>query len=295
MVEDTTINDELDEWINNSIRQVETFLDFPHLHGRTDVTSDSSGVITVPSYIRTVTQIAAGSSVPYDYTFYFRDEYPTGAESRFKEYFYVPYGISTTAPTSYSVDATVSSQTISKNSGSWMTSSDVGLGGFFTAEGGTGQSATLQPGPYEITAVDTGADEATIYPDYRGATDTALTFLVHNPLRYQLYDKDDAVYASKTIHLEFQRFHPPVYSDTDIIMFDCHRVLRVIMEMEMLRNGKYDADATRLEDDLALAKIEELSPAGHRQTRNLPQGFGGRGPMFSRYGTYRTDARRKVY
>lgn len=280
LLEDDTQNTEIDLWINNAVRMAEKLTRWGILKHSLTLTTDANGDITVPAYIRAINVIYPGDGThPNDSLPFLRlDQTPNVFQTRVRQRYYLPRGMSTAAQTQPLCDVTNGSTSIDIRvaAGTWFVAGDVGKATTFA-----GKSF-----PYEITAVDVGAETASIYPDYRGQTEVTVGVLATTPpegervLRF--YNEDDSVHASLPVLLETQRYHPLLFADTDMFLLDCPTCIRLLVEQEMLRNGKYDRDAINLLSELEAAKHAEVAPERQEQRTNLPQGLGKTGPLFGR-------------
>jgi hypothetical protein len=280
LLEDETQNTEIDLWINNSVRQAEKLTRWERLRGFVDLTTDANGDITLPAYVRTPNVIFPGDGTHPNASLPFvrRIRIPNDFETRVKQRYYVPRGMSQVARSQPLCDVTYRSTSIDIRvaAGTWFVAGDVGKACTFD---GTSH-------PYEITAVDTVAETASIFPSYRGQTEVTNGVLATTPPEgeriIRFYNEDDTVYASAAVRIDFQRFHPRLYGDRDLFLLDCPTCIRLLVQQEMLRNGKYDRDALNLLQELEAAKHMEVAPENQEERANLPQGIGKMGPLFGR-------------
>lgn len=293
LVEDESIDTDIDLWINNAIREAEKLTRWSVLKIDKVYTSDASGEVTLPAFVRAINNIWSGDEttiVQQDVAFARRNSVPSKFETRINEPYYIPRGISTATQTQPTCDVTAGSSSISIHTAAatWFADVDVGKAVTFA-----GTSHT-----YEILTVDTVAETATIYPDYRGATESTIGVLATtNPQGeqvYRFYTGEDALYASQPMLFDVQRYHPRVYLDTDRFLLSCEKCIRLLVEQQFLRNGKYDRDAINLLSELEAAIHKEVAPELQEKHKRLPQGTGRLGPMFSRGPRRRQPGFRRV-
>lgn len=277
--EDESMNEEIDRWINDAVIQCGKLARFRVLRDFLDLTTDASGDIIIPAYVDRINEMWKDTTIPHaDLPFAQRLTEPNDFEVRIKQPYYIPQGMDTTAQTNPIPQVTVNSTalTIVTPAATWFVAADVGKAVTFASHGFV----------YEITAVDVGAETASIFPSYRESTNTTTGSTATTPPEGQtvlrFYNNDDSVYASSAVHIEYQRKHPRLFSDNDRIYFDCPKTLRILVEQEMLAQGKYDRDAQALITELEFAKHAELADELQSGTQTLPQGIGKLGPLFGR-------------
>ena len=286
LIEDESMDAEIDQFTNTAIREAAKLRHFGVLKDEVTLTTDASGDITIPAYIRAFMKVTKGDgSFPNNESpFVMYDTTPDMFELRIREPFYIYKGISQATQTQPTCSVTQGSATIGIITAgqTWFDSDDVGKGLTFAGEQFV----------YEITAVVTGSgtESATIYPTYRGATDTTVGVVGTTPVEGEkvarFYNEDNTVYASLPVLIEYQRYHNKLYHDDERFVLPCEKVVRLLVEKELLRNQKYDTDARNLDIELELAKHAELSPEMYERKKSLPQGL-GKGPVLFQRSTAR--------
>jgi len=282
LIEDESQNDEIDRFINTAVRECEKYKSFGVLKGELTLTTDASGDVTVPAYVRSIRKITKGDgSYPNDESaFVLYDSIPDDFQLRIKEPYYLQKGISTAAQVQPTCTVTQGSAAVGILSagGTWFSSTDVGKAVSFAGD----------PYIYEILTVVTGSgtEAMTMYPTYRGPTEITTGITATTPIEgekvFRFYNNDDTAYTSKDILLEYQKYHPKLYHDDERFLLPCEKVLRLLVEKELLRNQKYDTDARNLDIELQLAKHAELSPEGSEKRKHLPQPLGNGPGLFRR-------------
>jgi hypothetical protein len=278
LTEDESMDTEIDLFINTAAREAAKMRHWGILKDTLTLTTDANGDITIPAYVRALMKVTKGDGThPNEESpFALMEVIPDTFEVRHKEPYYIPQGISTAASTSTdecSVTQGSSAIGIVVAGGTWFSTTDVGKGVSFAGDSFI----------YEILTVVTGSgtEAATLYPTYRNATNTATGLVATTPIEgervLRFYNENDSVYASLPVLLEYQRHHPKLYHDDDRFLLPCEKVLKLLVEKELLRNGKYDTAARNLDSELELAKHQELAPEMSERKKSLPQPL-GKGP-----------------
>jgi hypothetical protein len=281
LIEDESQDTEIDLFINTAAREAAKMIHWGVLKDELTLTTDANGDITLPSYVRALMKVTKGDgTLPNNETpFVLNNTIPDKYELRLIEPYYLYKGISSATQTQPTCTVTQGSNAVGilAAGGTWFASSDVGKGLSFAGDSFV----------YEILSVVTGSgtEAATIYPTYRNVTNTAGivgTTPIEGEKVVRFYNEDDSVYASLPVLFEYQRYHPKMYHDDERFLLSCEKTLRLLVEKELLRNQKYDTDARNLDNELELAKHQELSPEMSERKKSLPQPL-GKGPgLFQR-------------
>jgi len=222
IVEDDSIADTYDLWINNAVKQVEKMYPWGALRGEHSVTV-ASGALTQPPLFRTINMLWKddGTTTP-TVRFYKHSARPRGEATRLIGHWYIPNGFTTTAGTAYSGTSTEGSQRITRNNpgDDWPTDADEGKQ----------MSIAGRPERYEITDVDDTAGTIDFYPAFGGEGSTSQGFVVDPPGQRQwlLYDEADALYSGDVL-LEYQKSHPVLSLDDDLVLFDASETIRLMI------------------------------------------------------------------
>jgi hypothetical protein len=287
-IEDDSINDLLDLWANEAIQELEAMYPWPVLKATPTLTSGSTGILTIPSWIRTYNHIYTDpDTYPHEGEYVYRSGPTTELQTRLRERHY--YDIEPTDPASVrSFDCYVAP-------GEFVVNQQSAEASWFVA-GDVGKSVQFKDGRgfYEITAVDTAT--ITINPSFRGVTTDDTTYGViyvdHGyEERVKLFGQSDIAENAVDVQLQGQRFHPYLYTDTDQLLIEAPKSLKLLLQRIFLRNGKYDHDARLLDVDLEDTLRREIGPHGHKKQRNVPQNpLFHRGPRRNNYRTSRSGS-----
>ena len=272
-IEDDSINDLLDTWANEAVRELETMYAWPILLASPTLTGSATGVLTIPSYIRTYNHVFTDpDTYPHEAEYVYRANPTTDGKMRlYEKYYYDIEAGSVGTARSFNCYIAPGGTTLTQQTAesAWFAAADVGKAIHF----GDGR------GFYRIVSVDTTT--IVIDPDFRGVetddTDYGTAYVDFDEEQVQLRDEDDTAPASVDVQLAAQKYHPFLYLDGDLIQIEAPKSLKLILQRIMLRNGKYDHDARLLDVDLEDTLRREIGPQGHKKQRNLPQN-----PMFRR-------------
>jgi len=284
IIEDESQDTEFDLLINTAIEECAKMRHFGVLKDSITLTTDTNGDIWLPAYMRAIAKVTKGDgSYPNNETGFAKyDTTPDRFELRIKEPYYIYQGLSRVAQTSPTCDVTQGSSSIDIRvaAATWFAASDVNKAVSFAGDDTV----------YELTAVDTVAETATIFPAYRNATETTSGIVATTPVEgekvMRCYNEDDTVYQSLPVTIEYQRYHPKLYHDDERCYLPCEKVLRLLILQAALVNGKYDTDARNLANELELAKHAELGPEMTEKKRRMLQPR-GKGPSLFRRGVSR--------
>lgn len=131
---------------------------------------------------------------------------------------------------------------------------------------------------YEVTAVESGVS-VTIRPEYTG-TRTSGTFSIGN-FGLSQYQIDDSVGTAFTtpVQVEYQRYHPALLADTDVLLIPVPTSLALMTVNRLLHYAKYSVDAQRLKEDILEAEAAEMpqETVNRHMSPNKPGAFARQG------------------
>jgi hypothetical protein len=257
-IEDDSIDDIFESYINLAIRECEATVNFSELFATKTVTP-SSGVITEPARCREITDI-----IPYTesgtppFRFEFRGQDVVQTDGGLAQYTINPYEASDEAEASHSVTFTQGGTTLTQAGGTWFVAGDIGKRVMIDGHeekyellsiAGVNPNQTAEVSP-KISADD--GDTATVAP---GGT---RRFLLLNP--------DNTPYEGD-VTVKYQKFHPKVFSDESLLLIPCPQSVALLALQQSLMTNKYDVDAQRLEQAVMLAKNRELDGHAFKKTK----------------------------
>ena len=266
-IEDMTIADIMDNYINFALKDAESIIDFSALFGTVDMTPDSSGVIKLPPRCRKINRITSvkSSSGPADRVYHPTRQRPTGDEARKNWYWHLPYPASETDEKLRVVSITQGSTSIQAANGesTFFTADDVGSE--LNIEGDSEE--------YVITAFTAGdTDTITVYPRVTSDTNTSVNAVIGIAGRERNQLLTNAIIPStEEVSIEYQKKHPLLIEDEDRLLIPCPRTIAYMAIQLCQQTNKYDVDADRLERKLLEAKNSEIGQDTYRNAQNERQ------------------------
>lgn len=131
---------------------------------------------------------------------------------------------------------------------------------------------------FEVVSVVSGTS-VTVRPEYTG-TRTSGTFSIGN-FGLPQYRIDDSVGTSFTspVQVEYQRYHPALLADTDVLLIPVPTSLALMTVNRLLHYAKYSVDATRLREEILEAEAAEMPQevVNRHVSASKPSAFAGQG------------------
>ena len=250
-LEDDSIDSEFITFMNFALKQASTMRSWDALSEiKTETVTD--GILTMPPRMARLTGLYVSpydSTVP-EYQFHASAGLRTREVGFGKRYTFEPYSATKTAGKQIALTSVAGDQTITEVSGSdFVTADDVGKALMIV---GTNQR-------YEILSYsDSITDTAEVYP----AVDLSLTSATGyvtpvGTARVKLSGPDLEVYAGD-VEIRYQAEHPKIVDFQSAILIPCPRTLALMTLSLGLQTNKYNVDAQRLQEDLMMAKNEEM-------------------------------------
>ena len=255
-IEDESIDDVFENFINFAIAECETTTNFTELYAEKAVTVPSTGIFTEPARCREILEVIPETTSGFpSYRFVPRQRVVTQNDSFLTDYTFSPSPGFEEAEASYAVSVIEGSKTITKAGGTFFAAADVGKRVMLD------DSSEL----YEITEVDTTT--ITVIPAVTSDTETTVATL--NPAgtrKFILRDPNNTI-VEGDMTVSYQRKHPHVYSDASLLLIPCPRTVALLALQQSLMTNKYDVDALRLNQSVIEAKHSELDNTPFKTTR----------------------------
>lgn len=268
-VEDDSIDDIFQNYINLAIRECEATVNFSELFATKDVAT-LNGVFTEPARCQEIVDVLPQTTSGYpDFRFEFRAREITREEGGMSLYTINPYLGFEVESASHSVSFTQGGTTLTQEGATFFSAADVGSRVMISEEEEF----------YELISIS-GTDPnqtAVVSPAISAATSTASTALVSpaGTKRYLLLDPQNVPYNG-TVTIKYQNKHPLVYSDSSLLLIPCPQSVALLALQQALVTNKYDVDAQRLETAVMMAKNRELDGHSFKTTKQVRKD-----PMFS--------------
>lgn len=257
----------IDGWLNKTLKRLCDKYVWAGYSKSATITPDANGAFYVPPAFQGVVQV-----IPEDDTFgsFEYQSESSRRRNRLAAFYYMDGVIRATDGDTESNVSIANGATTITGTSSMFASGDVGEAVLI---GNNGYE-------YEITAF-TNANNVTIAPAFRGATDTYRVVLRPAGIRqFIVYDSADAAYTSDII-LKYKVTPQPLYNDYDRPMIDADEALQYGALIEALRNEKYNLDAERLERDYNSAVADARQSETRPPRTRLPKGLRTAFPPFS--------------
>jgi len=267
-----------DRWTNQAVAALAREYTWGELNHRETVTV-TSGVLNEPALFDRMNRIGVddGGELAKN-SFEYRSAESIRDDFRFSGNWYMKDGVVESGQTAVLAHLS-SGSTVIKNdltaSQTWFTSDIVGDRVMISGHEGL----------YEVTARTDST--ISIYPEYRGPNDKSVSVISSpNGMRkWKLYTAKDLTYSGD-VKVNYQKVHPLLYNNDDPILFEAPDSIRFRVEMIAARQNKYSTDAARLSEEYYKALRREIKANGGDAPTPMPQGFGGRPPLFVQRGRY---------
>lgn len=259
-VEDNTIDDVFQNFINFAIRECETITNFSELYGEKTLTLDG-GVFTEPARCREITDVIPYTETGYPaFRFEFRTKDPSRQDGGLLMYSINPYeGLDTEEKEVLCTYA---------QGGVTLTQADTV---FFDAND-IGKRIMIDEDEevYELlTVAGTAPNQtATVYPPLASEPAVSPIARVNPPgtKRYILKAKNNVPYEGQ-VTVRYQKKHPIVWKDSSLLLIPCPQSVALLALQQALTTNKYDVDAERLQSAVMMAKNRELDSHDFKTTK----------------------------
>jgi len=261
-IEDESIDDIFDSYINWAVRFVENEKLWSVLYRTKDITTDSTGVILLPPLCGRLLEVYPSVTTGFpSYKFMPMVETENKDTGYLIQNTYRPYEATLTDEAEYTCSVTNGTNTITEVAGKdFFTSDDVGK--MIIVSGDSN--------PYEILSfTDDTFDTITVYPEMSAPTSTQ-TSIILGPAGMQriiLKDSNNAPYEGD-VTIAYQMKHPKLFEDDSRLLIPCPLTVAYKTLMFALETNKYAVDANRLAQNYMLALNSEFGVDPLNRTRN---------------------------
>jgi hypothetical protein len=259
-VEDESIDDIFQDFINFAIAECESTANFSELYAETTVTP-VSGVFTEPALCREILDIVPYTSTGYPkFRFEFRNRDIVESDGGMLQYTIQPYAGFDAPESSHECSFDQGENTLSQEGATFFTSADVGKRLMIEENEGI----------YEIVSVSgTDPNQSVVIKPSVSAADSDSAMVTVNPAgtkRFILKTPENAPYEG-AVTIKYQRKHPIVYSDASLLLIPCPQSVALLALQQALVTNKYDVDAERLQTAVMMAKNRELDGHSFKATK----------------------------
>jgi len=268
-VEDDSIDDIFQDFINFAIRECEAITNFTELYAEKTITP-ASGIFTEPARCRELIEVLPYTETGYpEFRFDFRNREVVRSEGGVRQYTIQPYEGFDAAEAEYTCSYTQGGATLTQTDTDFFVAADIG------------KRLMIEENEevYELVSISgtTPNQTAVISPAISADTSTGAQVLVSPPgtKRYILKSPENVPYEG-AVTIKYQKRHPLVWSDASLLLIPCPQSVALLALQQALVTNKYDVDAERLQTAVMMAKNRELDGHDFKATK-VPR----TDPMFS--------------